>query len=355
MKILSIVGARPQFIKAFALSRELRRKHTEILVHTGQHYDYEMSKIFFDELDIPKPDYNLEVGSGPHGEQTGKILEKLEKVILSEKPDLVLVYGDTNSTLAGALAAVKLHVKVAHVEAGLRSFDRRMPEEINRIVTDHVSDILLAPTKTAMAHLKSEGIAKNAHLVGDVMQDAMEIARERAKKSKIISKLRIEGKYVLATLHRAENTDDRGRLSNIVDAFLESGANIVLPLHPRTRKVLENSGLMKKIDGKNIKIVDPVGYVDMIALMDGAEKILTDSGGVQKEAYMLGRPCITMRDNTEWVETVDAGWNVLVGAEKKKIMEAIKNFNPKGSRKDIFGGGGACGKIVGILEKFEKK
>ena len=354
MKILSIVGARPQFIKAFALSRLLRKKHTEILVHTGQHYDYEMSRIFFDELDIPEPAYNLEVGSCPHGEQTGKMLERIEKVLLKEQPDLVLVYGDTNSTLAGALAAAKLHIKVAHVEAGLRSFDRRMPEEINRIVTDHVSDILFAPTKTAVRRLKAEGITNGVYLVGDIMADSLEMAKERAQKSKILEKLRISsGDYILSTIHRAENTDDPKKMGAILDAMVKCGRQIVLPLHPRTKNVLEKSGLMKKLDGSKVRIVEPVGYVDMIALMLGASKVLTDSGGVQKEAYILGKPCITMRESTEWTETIREGWNVLVGSDAKKIVNAIENFNPKGKRKDLFPCGAGL-KMAKVLNDWLK-
>jgi len=352
MKILTVVGARPQFIKAFALSRLLRKKHTEIIVHTGQHYDYEMSKIFFDELNIPEPNYNLEVGSGPHGKQTGKMLEHIEKVLVKDKPDLVLVYGDTNSTLAGALAAAKLHIKVAHVEAGLRSFDRRMPEEINRIVADHVSDVLFAPTKTAARRLKAEGIVKGVYLVGDIMADSLEMAKERAQKSGILEKLGISGEYVLSTIHRAENTDDPNKIGAILDAMVKCGRQVILPLHPRTKNALEKSGEKKKLDGSKVRIVEPVGYVDMTALMLGASKILTDSGGVQKEAYILGKPCITMRDSTEWTETIKEGWNVLVGSDAEKIADAIENFNPKGRRKDLF----PCGagkKIMKVLDGFE--
>ncbi|OPY53028.1 MAG: hypothetical protein A4E48_00876 [Methanosaeta sp. PtaU1.Bin060] len=346
MRILSIVGARPQFIKAFALSSELRKKHVEILVHTGQHYDYEMSRIFFEELSIPEPDYNLGVGSSTHGAQTGRIMERVEEVIVRECPDLVLVYGDTNSTLAGALVAAKLHIKVGHVEAGLRSYDRRMPEEINRVVTDHISDLLFAPTETAMGNMKKEGITKGTYLVGDVMCDALKIAKQKTNRPEIMADT--GEKYLVATIHRAENTDDMQRLSRIIRALRDSNRSIILPLHPRTKRKMGSNELIESING-NLKIINPVGYLSMISLMTGAEKILTDSGGVQKEAYILGKPCITMRETTEWIETVNAGWNVLVGSNRGKILNAINDFNPKGDRADIFGDGRACESIGEVI------
>jgi len=355
MRIATIVGARPQFIKMAPVSRELRRREIkEVIIHTGQHYDYEMNRIFFEQLSIPEPDYYLGVGSGSHGYQTGEMLKKIEDVLIKEKPDLVLVYGDTNSTLAGALAAVKLHVKIAHVEAGLRSFDKRMPEEVNRVLTDHVSDYLFAPTETAVENLHREGINKGVYLTGDVMYDALlyniKIARN---KSKILRELGLKPKnYLLATVHRAENTDNRLRLENIIKAFVESGELIVFPAHPRTRKYLETYGLMEFVSkADNIILINPVGYLDMLVLEENAKKILTDSGGVQKEAYFLKIPCVTLREKTEWVETVEDGWNTLVGADREKILKAIMGFEPDGETYTYrFGDGRASEKIAQILE-----
>lgn len=349
MKIASIVGARPNFIKCAPLSRELRKEFDEVLIHTGQHYDYDMNKIFFDELGIPEPDYHLEVGSGTHGEQTGEMLKRTEEVLIKETPDLVLVFGDTNSTLAGALAASKLHIRVGHVEAGLRSYDKSMPEEINRVLTDYCSDILFCPTETAVENLKKEGIKNGVYLTGDVMVDALKENIEIAeKKSKILHELGLRPKeYYLATLHRAENTDDFERLSNIVDAFCEL-ENLVFPCHPRTEKFLKQFDLWDKIT-KEIKVIKPVGYLDMLMLEKNARKILTDSGGVQKEAYILKVPCITLRENTEWVETVEDGWNVLTGAEKEKIVKMANDFEPKGEQRDVFGSGDASERITKLL------
>jgi len=322
MKIVSIVGARPQFVKAAVLSRELRKEHTEILVHTGQHYDSNMSDVFFQEMEIPVPDYNLNIGSGNHGEQTGAMLKGIEEILLIEKPDWCLVYGDTNSTLAGALAAVKLHIKVAHVEAGLRSFNRRMPEEINRVLTDHISDLLLCPTQTAVDNLRNEGITQGVHLVGDVMYEALMWAVEKSKThSTILTDLNLTPKnYLLATVHRAENTDDTEHLGNILSAFNQIQETLIWPVHPRTRKKLEE---MHWQPGKHIQLIDPLGYLDMVQLEENTRMILTDSGGIQKEAYWLQVPCITLRDETEWVETVQSGWNTLTGTNPDKILSAI--------------------------------
>ncbi|KKG14400.1 UDP-N-acetylglucosamine 2-epimerase [Methanosarcina sp. 2.H.T.1A.6] len=346
MKIVSVVGARPQFIKCAPVSRTIRKHHEEILVHTGQHYDPEMSEVFFEELDIPKPDYNLGIGSGTQGEQTGKMILEIEKVLLKEKPDIVLVYGDTNSTLAGALAATKLHIRVAHVEAGLRSFDRAMPEEINRVITDHISNILFCPTDTAVMNLKNEGITEGVYNVGDVMVDALKYNQKIAEeKSTILQDLNLNPKeFLLATVHRASNTDNIKNLSSIVEAFSDVETTIVFPMHPRTRKYLKEYNLWEKIL-KNTKVIPPVGYLDMLKLESNARKILTDSGGVQKEAYMLGVPCITLRDNTEWVETVEEGWNILTGADYEKIKHAIENFEGTKRRNEVFGDGNASGKI----------
>ncbi|SHK15458.1 UDP-GlcNAc3NAcA epimerase [Clostridium cavendishii DSM 21758] len=353
MKIISIVGARPQFIKAAPVSKALRTKHNELLIHTGQHYDENMSKVFFEELKIPRPDYNLEVGSGSHGKMTGMMLEKLEEIYLKEKPDFVLVYGDTNSTLAGALAASKLLIPVIHVEAGLRSFNKTMPEEQNRILTDHISELLLVPTKDAEKNLTNEGITDSVYNIGDVMYDAVldfkEIAR---KKSDLLKKLDIKGDYILTTIHRAENTNDINRLKNIVEALNECGSTVILPIHPRTKKYILEYGLSFN---DNIKLIDPVGYIEMLELEMNANKIVSDSGGIQKEAYFMGKPCITMRDETEWVETVEVGWNLIVGTDKEKIKTAIKEFAPNSDRPEIFGDGKAAEKILNIIESYSKE
>jgi UDP-GlcNAc3NAcA epimerase len=311
-KILTIVGARPQFIKAAPVSQALAAAGVdERIAHTGQHFDALMSDVFFDELNIPKPTYNLEVNSLGHGAMTGRMLEKLEAVMVAEKPDMVLVYGDTNSTVAGALAAAKLHIPVAHVEAGLRSFNRRMPEEINRIVADHVSDLLFCPTSTAVAHLANEGITKGVHMVGDVMFDTTLTAVARARgRSQVLATHNLTAKdYAVATIHRAENTDDPERFAAVI-AWLEAAAKdrpVIMPAHPRTAKLLASQGLTLK----GVRLIEPLGYLDMAWLAHNAAAIFTDSGGLQKEAYFHRVPCVTLRDETEWVETVDAGWNRL--------------------------------------------
>lgn len=355
MKVATIVGARPQFIKCAPLSRELRKEHTEILVHTGQHYDPEMSDVFFSELEIPEPDYHLGVGSGPHGKQTGEILARIEEVLVKEKPEIVIVFGDTNSTLAGALAAVKVHIPVAHVEAGLRSFDRTMPEEINRVVADHVSTLLFCPTQTAVRNLATEGISKGVHLSGDVMVDAMEYNRGiAAEKSHIVERFGFSRKgYLVLTVHRPANTDIRTNMESIISALGESGLPVLFPVHPRTRKMLERYGLWGCLP-ENVTPTEPMGYLDMLEFMANARKILTDSGGMQKEAYLMGVPCITLRDTTEWVETVKDGWNVLVGSDRGKIVEAIMSFSPRKKRSMIFGEVGASGRICRILCSFEE-
>jgi UDP-GlcNAc3NAcA epimerase len=349
VKIVSIVGARPQFIKAAAVSRVLRQRHQEILVHTGQHYDYAMSGIFFDGLELPCPDRNLGTGSGSHGAQTGAMLKGVEDVLLAERPDYLLIYGDTNSTLAGALAAAKLSVPVAHVEAGLRSFNRRMPEEINRVVADHLSDLLLCPSDTAMRNLAVEGITRNAHQVGDVMLDVLNWARQSlaAKPSEILERLGLtKQRYLLATVHRSENTDDQARLTQIVNAFNSFDEPVVFPVHPRARKAITDARC--RIEG-HVQLIDPVGYLDMVALTGAARMVLTDSGGLQKEACWLGVPCVTMREETEWVETVDAGWNTLVGSDSAKIVEAAHAFAPSGSPPPLYGDGFAAARCVDLL------
>lgn len=325
MKIATIIGARPQFIKAAVVSRKLRERGgvQEIIVHTGQHFDANMSDVFFDELDIPKPNYHLGIGGGMHGQNTGRMVEAIEGVLLQEKPDWLLVYGDTDSTLAGALAAVKLHIPVAHVEAGLRSFNRAMPEEINRVLTDHVSDKLFAPTGTAVKNLASEGIVgEKVQNVGDVMYDAALYYGDKAEQtSQILELLKLTSKgYVLATLHRQENVDDRVRLASILQGLASSAKPIVMPLHPRTRKRLQEFGLTVP---STVRIIDPIGYLDMVMLEKHAALIATDSGGVQKEAYFHKVPCITLRDETEWVELVGSGANRLVGADAAKIAASL--------------------------------
>ena len=354
MKIVSIVGARPQFIKAAPVSAALRKKHQELLLHTGQHYDDNMSRIFFDEMKIPRPDKNLGVGSGSHAQQTGQIMIGVEKYLMSEKPDWVIVYGDTNSTMAGALAAVKLHIPVAHIEAGLRSFNRRMPEEINRVVADSVSKILFCPTETAVQNLAREGIVRNVHNVGDVMFDAaLKFAPLAEKKSQILGQLGVrEKEYFLLTLHRAENTDNENNLRRIVDAIVEAPLVVIFPVHPRTRKFLNDYRLFEKLKkSSQVRIIEPVSYLEMILLEKKARKILTDSGGVQKEAYFYKVPCITLRNETEWVETVEDGWNILVGSNTEKIVRAMNGFNPNSAQKGHYGDGKAAEKIAAIIDE----
>lgn len=391
MKIATILGARPQFIKAAAVSRGIARHNSEIgksrslfvddclskshqpstinhqlttndrrptineiLIHTGQHYDANMSQIFFDELGIPCPNYNLGIGSGGHGAQTGAMLSAIEEILLKEKPDRVLVYGDTNSTLAGALAAVKLHIPIAHVEAGLRSFNRHMPEEINRLVTDHVADQLFCPSETAVTNLASEGITAGVYLVGDVMYEALMHAVDVGQRqSDILDRLNLAaGGYILATIHRAENTDDPARLTKIMEALQEVSRQIpvILPIHPRTRSCLAALGLLPSFSDKclqtKVHCIPPLGYLDMVRLEAGASVIMTDSGGVQKEAYWLRVPCVTLRDETEWVETVQQGWNVLVGKELNNVLMCALSPHRPESMQDIYAGKGSVNRLI---------
>ena len=351
MKIVTVVGARPQFVKAAPVSKALRQRHDEVLVHTGQHYDREMSDLFFEELAIPRPDYELGVGSGAHGWQTGQMLIRIEEVLQAERPDGVLVYGDTNSTLAGALAAVKLGIPVAHVEAGLRSFNRAMPEEHNRILTDHCADLLFCPTQTAADLLRAEGITHGVYLVGDVMYDsALQFAEVARRRSTILARLGLTPKaYALATLHRPYNTDDPARLKQILAALESLEMPVICPVHPRTRQRLADLG-DPQFAIRNSQFVAPVGYLDMLALEQSAALILTDSGGVQKEAYFFAVPCVTLRPETEWVETVAAGWNRLAWGDAAVVAEAALRPWPTEPPPPVFGDGHAAEKIVRVLQ-----
>lgn len=358
MKLVSIVGARPQFIKAAALSRALRGRAgvKELLVHTGQHYDHNLSDVFFRELELPEPDYHLGVGSGPHGAQTGKMLAAVEEVLCRERPDRVIVYGDTNSTLAGALAAAKLGIPVAHVEAGLRAFNRRIPEEINRVVTDHLADLLFAPTQAAVENLRREGIAADRiHLVGDIMYDVALFYGAKAEgESRVLERLGLNpGDYVLATVHRAGNTDDAVRLRAIFEGLAEVAreCRVILPLHPRTRAALEREGLRQR-PAAGLELLEPVGYLDMVMLERHARLIVTDSGGVQKEAFFHGVPCVTLREETEWVELVELGWNRLVPPQSAlAVAEGIRAAlnAPPGRPARPYGDGRSARRMARIL------
>jgi UDP-N-acetylglucosamine 2-epimerase len=372
MKVFTIVGARPQFVKAAAVTRAIENHNRasggerieEFLLHTGQHYDDMMSGVFFRELHIPEPNLHLGVGSGPQGWQTAAMLTGIEEALLREKPDWVVVYGDTNSTLAGALAAVKLHIPVAHVEAGLRSFNRRMSEEHNRVASDHLSTLLLCPTKTAVENLMREGINGAGPCrvvnVGDVMYDSVLYYSSLTEdRSDVLERLRLgRGAYGLVTIHRAENTDDPVRLKGMFDALsriAKGGLKLVLPLHPRTRKVLESRPLSSLVTRySSLILIDPIPYLDMLLLEKNAMVILTDSGGVQKEAYWFEVPCVTMRDETEWVETVEAGWNVIVGADSEKIVHAVESIRPGRPGGNFYGDGHAARKIVERLVSYSR-
>jgi UDP-GlcNAc3NAcA epimerase len=353
-KIITIVGARPQFIKVAPVSRILRQTYHEILVNTGQHYDFNMSGVFFDELNIPRPDYNLEVGSHTHGKQTGSMLTAIEEILITQKPDGVLVYGDTNSTLAGALAASKLHIPLFHIEAGLRSYNKNMPEEINRILTDHMSSLLFAPTETAVHNLALENIRSNVLMSGDVMYDAV-LYNYRIAKSKFdISKYGLaKGSYYLCTIHRAENTDQPERLKAIVQLLISLEMPGILPLHPRTHKILKDQGLMDITrKQEHIHLIEPISYLEMLNLEMEAKGIITDSGGVQKEAYFARVPCFTLRDETEWVETVNIGWNTLVDPFTMELNSMFKRKHMFDYQENLYGDGNASLKIVNELNSY---
>ncbi len=349
LRFVSIVGARPQFVKAAVFSRAVRARHREILVHTGQHYDAALSAVFFEEMGIPAPDVLLTSGSGTHAEQTAAMLVGIERVLSEARPDWVLTFGDTNSTLAGALAAAKLRLKVVHVEAGVRSFNRDMPEEVNRILVDWVSTVLLCPSASAVENLAREGIHDGVHLVGDVMAEALaraaEVARQRSPT--VDTPGLSPGRYLLLTVHRAENTDDPERLRRILKALDAAAETVVFPVHPRTRKVLEH---LAYAPPAHVRLVPPVGYIDMVRLLTNARLVLTDSGGVQKEAYWTNVPCVTLRDETEWIETVTTGWNVLTGADTEAIVRAMKSFCPPPAHPPLYGDTGVSARAVQILE-----
>jgi UDP-N-acetylglucosamine 2-epimerase len=351
MRIVTIIGNRPQFVKAAAVSRRLRERHDELIVHTGQHYDDELSRVFFDELGVPAPHRELAAGSGTNSAQTARILGALEGVLEELEPELVLVYGDTNSTLAGALAAAQLRLPVGHVEAGMRSFDRSMPEELNRVLADHASDLLLCSTPTAMANLERERAFGQAHLVGDVMADVSLMFRDlAAERSRMLDERGLEpGGYLLLTAHRAGNVDDPGMLRRLVQVIEALPERVVFPVHPRTRARLETAGLMDRLAG--IDLTPPLGYLDFLQLLRNARAVLTDSGGVQKEAFVLGVPCITMRDTTEWVETVEAGWNVLVGLDPAAALAALER-TPPAERPELYGGGHAAERILDVVSAY---
>jgi UDP-GlcNAc3NAcA epimerase len=351
-KVLTIAGTRPQLVKVAAVSRVLRESFEEVLVNTGQHYDYQMAGVFFDELKIPKPDYDLGIGSDTHGRQTGKMLIAVEEVVEREKPDVILVYGDTNSTLAGAIVASKLHIPLVHIEAGLRSYNKKMPEEINRIMTDHVATLLFAPSDLAVENLAQEGIQEGVHQVGDVMYDAVLYNMEIAEQAHSLGKFNLtSGQYILSTIHRAENTDNRDRLEAILKAFKALDEKVVLPLHPRTKSKIEVFGLNSILENApKIEIIEPLSYLEMLLLEKHAKAIVTDSGGVQKEAYFAKVPCVTLRDQTEWTETIEAGWNQLVNPLTDNLPEILANVESGKPIENLYGDGEAAKKIIAIMK-----
>ena len=352
MKVLSVVGARPEFVQAWPISRVLRERHTEVLVHTGQHYDHAMSQSFFEQLGLPTPDYLLGIGSGAHGWQTGRMLESLESVIATEQPDVVVVRGDTNSTLAGALAASKLGVPFAHVEAGERSYVRSEPEEVNRLVADRLADLHLCASRTAVRRLAAEGVVGSVHWVGDVMLDALRLALPIVEeRSDVLAQLGLStGGYTLVTIHRAANTDDPRRLAALVDTLNDLDDSIVFPLHPRCRAALERSGLTL---GRHVRALPPMSYLDMLALERSARLVATDSGGVQREAFCLGVRCLTFREATEWEETLEGGWNTLVGVDAEQIRANWWAETPSSTSAQIFGDGRAAYRVVSLLEQMD--
>ncbi len=355
MRIVTVIGNRPQFVKAAAVSRLLRERNEELLIHTGQHHDDELSRVFFEELGIPAPDRQLAIAGGTGTSQTARMLAALEPALEELAPDIVLVYGDTNSTLAGALAAAQHHIPVAHVEAGMRSFDRSMPEELNRVLTDHASDLLLCSTETAVENLQREAVAGAVHLVGDAMADVtLAFAPVAEERSRALEEHGVTpGEYLLATAHRAGNVDDPEQLERLVALLEALPLPTVLPPHPRTRARLESFALMERLAAApRVKLVPPLGYLDFLTLTRNARAVVTDSGGVQKEAYLLGTPCVTLRGNTEWVETVESGWNVLVGLDADAAVTAVQTPPPDGERPELYGGGHAGERICEVLDAY---
>ena len=352
--IVSVIGTRPQFIKVAPIAYSLHKRYHHILIHTGQHYDYQMSRTFFKELDIPKPEKNLGIASTLHGEQTGRMLIRLEQVLLKEKPNLVIIYGDTNSTLAGALAASKLHIPVAHIEAGMRSYNKMMPEEQNRIIADHLSDICFCSSSISANNLRKENIKRNIYIVGDVMLDTLRYAVKKTRNDAAFlksHKLALRG-YILVTVHRAGNVDHKERLASIVNALNQCNKKVVFPVHPRTRNNLKKFKLLPRLHKRNILLLEPVSYMNMLKLEKSAEMILTDSGGVKKEAYFLKTPCVTLREETEWVETVKNGWNTLVGTNTKTIVKIISGLKKPSHYLPLYGNGKASAKITNVINRF---
>jgi UDP-N-acetylglucosamine 2-epimerase len=355
MRLVTVIGNRPQFVKAAAVSKVVRERHEELLVHTGQHYDDELSSVFFEELGIPRPARELGIGDGSSTSQTARMLAALEPELDALQPDMVMVYGDTNSTLAGALAAAQRRVPVAHVEAGMRSFDRAMPEELNRVLTDHASQLLLCSTETAVENLAAERVAGDVHLVGDVMADvALAFGPVAERRSTALADHGVEpGGFLLVTAHRAGNVDDPARLALLVELLEALPLPALFPLHPRTRARLEAAGLLGRLEAApRLRLTAPLGYLDFLTLARAARAVLTDSGGVQKEAYLLGTPCVTLRDTTEWVETVDAGWNVLVDLDREAALTALERPVPGGERPELYGGGRAAERIGDVLASY---
>jgi UDP-N-acetylglucosamine 2-epimerase len=358
MRVVTLIGNRPQFVKAAAVSRALRERHQEVLVHSGQHYDDELSDVFFRELGVPAPDHELQVGSAPDGEQIGRIMHAFEPVAAAAAPDVALVYGDTNTTLAGALSCARMRVPLAHVESGMRSFDDSMPEERNRVLTDHLADVLLCSTETAVKNLGREGVTEGVELVGDVMADvALAMAPVARERSAALTRLGVgDGRYVLVTAHRAGNVDDPAALQRLVDILLALPLPAVFPVHPRTRERLATAGALERLERHDsMRVTPPLGYLDFLALLQAAAAVVTDSGGVQKEAYLAGTPCVTLRETTEWTETVELGWNRLVGLDVERAVAALNGLRAPASRPELYGGGHAARRVVEALERWASR
>jgi UDP-N-acetylglucosamine 2-epimerase len=358
MRVVTLIGNRPQFVKAAAVSADLRERHDEVLVHSGQHYDDELSAVFFRELGVPAPDHELRVGSAPDGEQIGRIMHAFEPVAAAAEPDIVLVYGDTNTTLAGALSAARLRLPLAHVESGMRSFDRSMPEERNRVLTDHVSDVLLCSTETAVENLRREGVEEGIELVGDVMADvALAMAPLARQSSVMASQLEVEpGRFLLVTAHRAGNVDDAEALRRLVEILVALPLPAVFPVHPRTRARLSHAGALERLERHDaLTLTPPLGYLDFLALLQDSAAVVTDSGGVQKEAYLTGTPCVTLRETTEWTETVELGWNRLAGLDSQRVLAALNGIGPPAFHPELYGGGRAARRVVEALERWTSR